>query len=621
MLTLLAGVTSAPGDITVDDPAYSVSTVFNGANSADDLYSYDWSGGNLYYAESSPGDTFDGLYENNSPTPVVAANSDFSGASVVSIGNYVYYNDSDNANENIFAYNTGTGTAALASTATNYGLYAGTGSLFITGAPGFGTNHIYETGLNSNGTFTLNPPADLGADSGSSGPLAFDAAGNLYYAPGYGDTSIYKFTAAQVAAALADPTGHPLSITPANVWATYGSTYQQSGATSMIVLGNQLFLTLTTFDAPSQLVTFGIGSNGSYNSSTNSILTSSDLLGELRENNGNLDVSDGDSIVQVTAPEPATWCLLGLGLATVALWRKRRGAATVALVVLAASFSGLRAVAGPFSPDGDEPGSNGVASSSSGITEWASGVVSYDPGPDDVLIPNSPVPTYNNTANALGPADATASNPYPVVSLGEGGSITLSFNTPIANGPGADFAVFTNKFNVTPNNYFLELATVSVSSDGVNFFTFPSVSLTPTTTQVGAFGTIDPTNLFNLAGSEIAGYGTPFDLSELAGVSPLLNINDITELRLDDVIGNVNPALGPVSYDDASNPLFGGAYGTTNHIINAPFPTDYPSSGFSLDAIGVINTATTSPEPPTWVMMFAGLLCGGLIIRFRPRRI
>ena len=45
-------------------------------------------------------------------------------------------------------------------------------------------------------------------------------------------------------------------------------------------------------------------------------------------------------------------------------------------------------------------------------------------------------------------------------------------------------------------------ALVAVSSDGIHFFQFPSVSLTQTTTQVGSMGELDPTNLYDIAGKD-----------------------------------------------------------------------------------------------------------------------
>lgn len=65
--------------------------------------------------------------------------------------------------------------------------------------------------------------------------------------------------------------------------------------------------------------------------------------------------------------------------------------------------------------------------------------------------------------------DAAGSAPY-------GGAITLAFtNNRVVDGPGADFTVFENVFYVggDSNNRMMEPAIVSVSQDGVSWFTFP----------------------------------------------------------------------------------------------------------------------------------------------------
>ncbi len=126
---------------------------------------------------------------------------------------------------------------------------------------------------------------------------------------------------------------------------------------------------------------------------------------------------------------------------------------------------------------------------------------------------------------------------------------------------------------------------MDVSSDGVHFFRFPSVSETQTTTQIGGFGLLDATNLHDLAGKYIAGYGTGFDLSELAGVSPYLNINDVTEVRITDVVGSIDHITEPAT--------------PSGIMINDPFPTPFASSGFDLNGVGVINMASV-PEPAQW---------------------
>jgi hypothetical protein len=193
-----------------------------------------------------------------------------------------------------------------------------------------------------------------------------------------------------------------------------------------------------------------------------------------------------------------------------------------------------------------------------------------------------------------------------VVSLGDGGSITLGFDYAIANGVGPDFCVFENGFGVG-ERVFGELAYVEVSSNGTDFFRFPSVSLTPADPaagdQVPTFGTIDPTDVHNLAGKHGAMTGTPFDLAELAGISPLLNVNRVTCVRITDVVGRIDTAGGYVP-----------ALDSLGNAINDPYPTPFTSGGFDLDAVGVLQMGIV-PEPG-WGLA-GGAMVGLLMLRSR----
>jgi hypothetical protein len=248
------------------------------------------------------------------------------------------------------------------------------------------------------------------------------------------------------------------------------------------------------------------------------------------------------------------------------------------------------ASAGPFAPAAGQVGSTAVDKNSPLIKAWASGFQNLIRGPQDVNVAGSPAASFGTGDQALGVADADISSAN-VVSLGDGGSITLTFDKPIANGPGADFAVYENGFAVGVNNDYLELAFVDVSSDGKNFVRFSAVSLTPTTAQVGSFATLDPTNINNLAGKYVAGFGTPFDLSDLQNPPASLDLNHINYVRITDVIGNVG--AGAQSLDSLGNP------------INDPYPTAFPSGGFDLDAVAVMNQSDV-PEPGGIALLAAG---------------
>ena len=245
---------------------------------------------------------------------------------------------------------------------------------------------------------------------------------------------------------------------------------------------------------------------------------------------------------------------------------------------------GLTAVActaGPYSPAGGQPGSIAISATSSGITEWASDCT-IDRGLVEIDNPSLGYATYGGTSgsgasqnNAPIGAPPQPQSTYYAVALGQGGTATLTFAQPITNGPGYDFAVFGNGFS-SGGQAWIKPAFVEVSSDGVNFFAFPSVSLTPTTNQVPSFGTLDPTNLYDLAGKDPVGYGTPFDLSEMANV-PGLNVNDVTAVR---IVNCVDDIKSPFATRDSQG-----------NIVNAPWPapSEAGSEGFCLAGVGVMN--------------------------------
>lgn len=275
------------------------------------------------------------------------------------------------------------------------------------------------------------------------------------------------------------------------------------------------------------------------------------------------DPAPGLAVPAIPVPEPTTL----LGLAAVLFLCKRRRSKTCALLVITT----LAAHAGPYAPKAGEIGSTAIAADSPKLLTWASASANLTRGLQQLNISNSGLATYGEAADGLGIADCTPDDPYGVVSLGDGGSMTVTFPTPLGNGLGYDLAVFENSFTDT----FLELAFVEVSSNGVNFFRFPAASLTPSNVQVGGFSSIDPTDLNNLAGKYRAGFGTPFDLDELQYASPLLNVNRITHVRVTDVVGSITPSH---ARRDASD-----------RIINDPFPTPFDSAGFDLDAVGGMN--------------------------------
>ena len=224
-----------------------------------------------------------------------------------------------------------------------------------------------------------------------------------------------------------------------------------------------------------------------------------------------------------------------------------------------------------FAPEPGAVGSTAIHKDSSVFINWANGI-DVTRGP--MFFPNNAngFASYGFDFDALHIADG-----LEVVSLGDGGDATLTFSAPISNGPGPDFAVFENGFI----DHYMELAFVEVSSDGINYTRFNSTSEVQTNVQLTNFDTVNCRYVNNFAGKYKANYGTPFDLEELA-LTPGLDVNSITHVKIIDVVGSIDPLYG--TYD---------AHGT---IINDTYPTMFESGGFDLDALGVIHSSELSIE-------------------------
>jgi hypothetical protein len=244
---------------------------------------------------------------------------------------------------------------------------------------------------------------------------------------------------------------------------------------------------------------------------------------------------------------------------------------TLAAIVLCLPTS--RLLGGPYPGAAGTVGSTAIFKDDPGFRGWATGYRDYLPGspPPDVM--------WQDPTLALGKATDTA---FDVVSLGDGGKITLTFAAPIANGPGADLAVFENSFSDT----YLELAYVEVSNDLTTWRRFPSHSLTAS--AVETYGSIDPTDIDGLGGKYRQGYGTPFDLTDVG-------LEQAAYVRIVDVVGNGS------NLDSAGRPIYD------------PYPQIDGGVGFDLDAVGVLNTVT--PEPAS-----LGVLAAGAVLLLRRNR-
>lgn len=224
-----------------------------------------------------------------------------------------------------------------------------------------------------------------------------------------------------------------------------------------------------------------------------------------------------------------------------------------------------------YAPAPGQNGSTAISKDSAIIQGWAISCA-VTRGYKQIDHPEYGFVDFGNESNGTGPAEG---NSLDIVSLGDGGSAVLAFNPPIKNESGPDFAVFENGFW----DHYMELAFVEVSSNGVDYFRFPSHSETPLSPQMSNASYGNCAYIHNLAGKYRQGFGTPFDLADLDSIIGL-DLNSISFVRLMDVVGNINSTYGTTDF-----------YG---NIINDPWPTNFASGGFDLDGIAVINEGVLS---------------------------
>ncbi|HVT10049.1 MAG TPA: hypothetical protein VHO67_21460 [Polyangia bacterium] len=235
-------------------------------------------------------------------------------------------------------------------------------------------------------------------------------------------------------------------------------------------------------------------------------------------------------------------------------------ARTTAPGCAAALFNAVYDVRATYAPAPPSPATTAVAHDDPRIVGWATAVGDYAPGPGVTNV------QFTDPAQGVGPA---GTDTLAVVSIGNGGSITLTFDPPIADGAGWDFAVYENGF---ASDIYLELAFVEVSSDGTHFARFDSAFQAQVAPGGNSSGIAS--QMGGLAGAYMVGYGTPFDLAALRN-SPLVrdgtvDVTSVRFVRLVDIVG-----------DGATLDSFG------RPIID-PLSSG-PAAGFDLDGIAVLN--------------------------------
>ena len=259
-ITPLTGYAFAPYDTA---PA-GESVVSFDFDSSGDLYTLTgdpgWALGLTVYRGVGAGRTV--LYDSDAALP---------GSRVTVIGPWLYFNDGGDGGTRwdsnyyvlplsggapILAYTTVEGTPSLWGADTRNGA-----QFFASGATGYGPSEIFHMPLS--GTGALDNLVSIGQPGDASGPVAFDADGNLFYAPRYaysGQPNVFRWTAAEVAAALADPTGAPL-LPAGHVWGEIPAPF--TGASGMVVdTAGSVYVTANVWGAPGELLVFRADAEG-----------------------------------------------------------------------------------------------------------------------------------------------------------------------------------------------------------------------------------------------------------------------------------------------------------------------------------------------------------------------
>jgi hypothetical protein len=275
------------------------------------------------------------------------------------------------------------------------------------------------------------------------------------------------------------------------------------------------------------------------------------------------------------------------------------GRLLIVACIVSAAIS--RADAGIYSGPTDtaHPIDPAIPGSSSQFVEWAGAIDASR----TYFAPRGNTTISATGVNSLGDLDASQ-----IANGDSPGYITVTFPHGIRDQLGADFAVFENGFTFgSPNGLFAELAYVEVSSNGIDFARFPSISTNTGPVQGSPpFAGYDMSNVYNLAGKHAANFGTPFDLSELLTNSLVIGGNvdlaNIQYVKLVDIPGS------GAFHDSAGNPIL-------DNWLTSASTAGYDFRLGTSNGVGVIHAV---PEPAT--LTTAIIVLVPILTLRRPRR-
>jgi hypothetical protein len=235
---------------------------------------------------------------------------------------------------------------------------------------------------------------------------------------------------------------------------------------------------------------------------------------------------------------------------------------------------------------------------------WADHVVGYIAGGGAGAFNNSAValgePTRYIDDTQFGGSAVTPFNatylPENIVTVGNGGSLTVSFDEPVADDPlnpfGIDLLIFGNAFysldfptGQATGAIATEAGLIEVSANGVDFVAVPGV------VPDGAFptlGYLDVTESFPPnAGAVVSDFTRP--------VNPAF---DPTGLTITGIVAGYNGSGGGVGVDLAVTGLAQISYVRISNLA---------ASGSVTPEIDAFADVAAVPEPASWLMFFVGV--------------
>jgi hypothetical protein len=216
-------------------------------------------------------------------------------------------------------------------------------------------------------------------------------------------------------------------------------------------------------------------------------------------------------------------------------------------------------------------------------------------------------PTYNTPSAALGAPtasgtiNAAAYLNTQIVGIGNGGELTLGFNTPITNDPinhafGMDFTIFGNDFFISGSNGFSGTYThpglsVWVSSDNMTYYQLKVPNGYDADSSFPEQGTGDP--------------GLP--------VNPAYTLSTFNGLSVSQALALYNGSAGGASYS------LSWAQDTGGNAVNLPSISYIEIAGTSgFGYVDAVSRVENVPEPSCAGLVFAGI---GVLLSHRRRQV